>query len=469
MSKAESFDLVVLGAGPGGYTAAIHAAQLGLTVAIVEKDTRLGGTCLLRGCIPTKALLHSADLYEEIQHGTEHGILAKEISLAFDKVMARKDKIVQVNAKGVEFLMRKNKITVFNGYGRLDGRNKLVVDLAGGDKKTIEFKNIIVATGSVPRTLPGVTVDGKRIVTSDEILQLTEIPKSMIVLGSGAVGSEFASIFHRFGVDVTLVELLPRILPIEDEESSEAVEKAFKKQGIKVYTGMKLGNIQVTPTGVTADGVSDSGETTKFEAEMLLVAVGRKPVTENIGLEEAGVALDRGYVVVDEYMRTNQPGIYAIGDVVPTPWLAHVASHEGIVAGDHMAGKHAHAIDYERGVPGVTFCSPEVGSIGLTEKKAIEQGYDVKCGRFPWMASGKAKILGNTTGFVKVVTDKTYGEVLGVHIVGPAATELIAAAGIALSHEATAESIFNTIHAHPTLSEAVMEAAADAIGYAISF
>lgn len=358
MSKVDSFDLAVLGAGPGGYVAAIHAAQLGLKVAIVEKDSRLGGTCLLRGCIPTKALLHSADLFSELQHASEHGVIVKEAVLDFAKVMARKEKMVTANAKGVEFLMRKNKITVFNGFGRLDGKKRLSIEQPNGETKAIEFKNLIVATGSAVRMLPGLTADGKRILTSDEILELKEIPKSMIVLGSGAVGVEFASIFKRFGVDVTIVELLPRLVPIEDEEVSDQLERAFKKQGIKVATGTKLENIQVTPTGVSADGVSEKGEKTKFEAEMILIAVGRRPVSENLGLEGTAVRLERGYLQVNEFLQTDEPNIYAIGDVIPTPWLAHVASHEGIVAVDHMAGKHAHPIDYERGVPGVTSATP---------------------------------------------------------------------------------------------------------------
>jgi dihydrolipoamide dehydrogenase len=469
VSKAETYDLVVLGAGPGGYTAAIHAAHVGMKVAIVEKDTRLGGTCLLRGCIPTKALLHSADVYDEIKHSDELGIIVKEATVDFAKVMTRKERVVASNAKGVEFLMRKNKITVHSGFGRLDGKRKLAIQGSDGATKAIEFKNIIIATGSAPRLLPGLEADGKRILTSDEILEMKELPKSMIVLGAGAVGVEFASIFHRFGVDVTIVELLPRLLPIEDEEVSETLEKAMKKQGIKVATGTRLENIQITPTGVTADGVSDNGGPRKLEADMLLVAVGRRPVSENLGLDATAVKVDRGYIQVDEMLRTGEEGIYAIGDVVPTPWLAHVASHEGIVAVDHMANRHPHPIDYERGVPGVTFCYPEVGSVGLTERKAAEKGYDVKVGRYPWMANGKAKILNNTAGFVKVVTDAKYGEVLGIHIIGPAATELVASAGIAIAHEATAESIFSTIHAHPTLSEAVMEAAADALGLAINF
>jgi dihydrolipoamide dehydrogenase len=317
--------------------------------------------------------------------------------------------------------------------------------------------------------LPGLTADAKRIFTSDEILEMKSLPKSMLVLGSGAVGVEFASIFHRFGVDVTIVEMLPRLVPIEDEEVSEALEKSFKKQGIKVATGTRLENIRTTPTGVVADGVSDNGGPKTFEAEMLLVAIGRRPVSENIGLEGTGVKVDRGYLQVDEFLQTAEQNVYAIGDVIPTPWLAHVASHEGIVAVEHMAGRHPHAIDYERGIPGVTFCYPEIGSVGLTERKAAEKGYDVKVGRFPWTANGKAKIVDNTTGFVKIVTDKKYGEILGVHIVGPAATELIAESVTAIAHEATAESLFNTIHAHPTLSEAVGEAAADALGGAIHF
>jgi dihydrolipoamide dehydrogenase len=469
VSKAESFDLAILGAGPGGYVAAVRAGQLGMKVAIVEKDSRLGGTCLLRGCIPTKALLHSADLYSELSHASEHGVIVKEAALDFAKVMARKDKMVAANAKGVEFLMRKNKVTVFNGFGRIDGKHKLAIQANDGSTKSIEYKNLIVATGSAPRMLPGLTADAKRIFTSDELLEMKEMPKSMIVLGSGAVGVEFASIFHRFGVDVTVVELLPRLVPIEDEEVSESLEKAFKKQGIKVATGTRLENVQVTATGVTADGVSDNGGPKKFEADMLLVAVGRRPVSENIGLEGTKIRVDRGYLQVNEYLQTDDPNVYAIGDVIPTPWLAHVASHEGVVAVDHMLGRHPHAIDYERGVPGVTFCYPEIGSVGLTEKKAAEKGYDVKVGKFPWTANGKAKIVDNTNGFVKVVTDGKYGEVLGVHIIGPSATELIAEAVVAISHEATAESIFNTIHAHPTLSEAMGEAMADSYKMAIHF
>lgn len=469
MSKAEQFDVAVLGAGPGGYSAAIHAARVGMKVAIVERDSRLGGTCLLRGCIPTKAMLHSADVLEEIKHGSDIGVAAKEITLQFDKVMAFKNKIVTKNAKGVEFLMRKNKVTVYNGHGRFDGKGKLAIADAKGETKVIEVKNTIIATGSAVRHIPGMEVDGKRIITSDELLELKELPKSMLVLGAGAVGTEFASIFQRFGVEVTLVEMMPRILPIEDEEISKELEKALKKGGMKILTGAKLENVQKTETGVTGEAVAQDGTRTTLEAEVLLVAVGRRPVSENLGLEGLNVKLDRGYVQVDKYLYTGEPGVYAIGDVVPTPWLAHVASHEGIVAVDHMSGRHAHAIDYERGVPGVTFCAPEVGSIGLTEKKAIEKGYDVKVGRFPWTANGKANILGKTSGLVKVVTDANYGEILGVHILGPAATELIASAGVAIAHEATAESIFATIHAHPTLSEAVMEASADAIGHAINF
>jgi dihydrolipoamide dehydrogenase len=469
VSKAEQFDVVVVGAGPGGYTAAIHAAQVGLKAAIVEKDSRLGGTCLLRGCIPTKAMLHSADIYEEVKHGADHGIIAPEVSLAFDKVMARKNRVVTANAKGVEYLMRKNKITVFNGTGRLDGKGKIAVADGKGETRALEAKNTIIATGSTVRMLPNLKADGKRIVTSDEILELKELPKSMIVLGAGAVGVEFASIFHRFGVECTIVELLPRVLPIEDEEISKELEKALKKQGLKIHTNTKLENIQTTDTGVTADANTEGGGTTKLEAEMLLVAVGRKPASENIGLEGTKARVDRGYIQVDEFLRTDEPGVYAIGDVVPTPWLAHVASHEGIVAVDHMAGRHPHAIDYDFGVPGVTFCSPEVGSIGLTEKKAMEKGYDIKVGRFPWTANGKAKILGATAGLVKVITEPKYNQILGIHILGPAATELVAIGGMAIAHEATAESVFATIHAHPTLSEAVMEAAADAIGLAVSY
>ena len=454
----EQFDVTIIGAGPGGYVAAIRGAQLGLKVAIVEKDKRLGGTCGLRGCIPTKQLLMSAHIYEQMQHAADFGVQATGIQLAFADVQKRKDKIVAKNAAGVSYLMKKNKVTVFNGTGKLALPGKVEVTGADGAKQTIETKNIIIATGSVVRPIPGFETDGVKVVNSDHILELKEVPKSLIVLGSGAVGVEFASVYSRFGTDTTLVELMPRLMPLEDEEVSKEIEKSFRKRGIKAMTGTKLEKVEKTDAGVKVSGKDAKGGDVTLEAEMLLVAVGRMPYLEGLGLEGTKIKVERGSVQVDEFCRTGEPGVFAIGDVIPTPWLAHLASKEGILVVEQIAGQNARPINM-RQVPSCTYCDPEVASVGLTEAKAREEGYDVKVAKFPFSASGKARILGEEEGFVKIVADKKYDEILGAHIVGPHATEIIHECIVAMHLESTAEELGRTIHAHPTVSESVMEAA----------
>jgi len=452
-------DLVVIGSGPGGYVGAIRAAQLGLNVAIVEKDKRLGGTCLLRGCIPTKAMLHSADLVEEMRHAADHGIKASGIEVDFPGVMKNKNKVVDKSAAGVNYLMKKNKIEVFKGRGRIEGAGRVTVADEDGAKTTIVTKNILIATGSVPRLIPGVKIDGKRVVTSDELLDIDHVPESLIVLGAGAVGVEFASVFKRLGSEVTVVELLPRMLPIEDEEISKEFEKAFKKRGVECMTETRMGRVVTGDGGVECTVQDKSGKESVLKAATLLVAVGRAPYLEELGAKEAGVKIDeRGFVPVDKMMRTNVEGIYAIGDVVPTAQLAHVASAEAIVAAEHMAGADTHAINYLT-TPSCTYSDPEVASVGLSEAAAKEAGYDVAVGRFPFSASGKARILGSTDGFVKIVSEKRYDQVLGVHMMGPRVTELIAEAGLMIQLESTTEDVARLMHPHPTLSEAVMEAA----------
>ena len=464
---ANSYDLIVIGSGPGGYVAAIRAAQLGLRTAVVEKDPFLGGTCLHRGCIPTKALLHSAHLLDEIRHADQYGIVVLEPAYDLGMVHNFKRGVVQKNAKGIEFLFRKNKIELLPGFGRVSGPNTVEVEKDGA-RTAYETRFILIATGSVPRDIPPAPADGERILNSDHALELPRIPDSIAVLGAGAVGTEFASIFRSFGAEVTLIEMLPRILPIEDEESSAEVEKSFRKRGIRVLKGARLESVERTPTGVRLV-LLQGGETRLQEAEALLVAVGRAPVTAGLGLEALGVGIERGYIQVDNHMRTAVPNIFAIGDVVNTPWLAHVASAEGILAAETMAGyAGARPLDYNL-VPSCTYCDPEVASVGLTEAKARELGYEVQVGKFPFSALAKAAILKATEGFVKVVRDTRYDEVLGVHIVGPHATDLIAEACVALKLETTTEELVRTIHAHPTLSEAVAEAAHAAMGHAIHF
>ncbi len=461
------FDVTVIGAGPGGYVAAIRAAQLGLKTAIIEKDKELGGTCLLRGCIPTKELLHSAEVVETVRKAEEFGITTSSLKFNFDTVQKRKEKVVRKLAKGVEYLMNKNKITVFKGRGRFEGKGRLVVTDALGKTQSVKTSHVVIATGSAPRLLPNLDVQAPRIVTSDELLELAQVPRSLIVLGAGAVGVEFASVFSRFGSQVTVIELLPRLVPLEDEEVSAELQKAFRKRGIKTMTNTRFESARVSKDEVEIIYKDGDGKEGRLSAETLLVAVGRRPYTDGLGLENTRVELEGGYIKVDEYMRTAEPNVYAIGDVVPTPWLAHVASKEGILAVEHIAGRNPRPINYNH-VPNCTYCDPEIGSVGLSEAKARENGYDVKVGKFPFSALGKAIILGQTEGFVKVVTDARYDEVLGVHIIGPHATDLLAEACVALGLEATAEELGRIMHAHPTLSEAIMEAAEAVHGLATS-
>lgn len=455
----EQFDVTIIGSGPGGYVAAIRGAQLGLKVAIVEKDKRLGGTCTLRGCIPTKQLLMSAHYYEKAQHLADFGVQISEVKLAFADVQKRKEKVVMKNSKGIEFLMKKNKITTFKGKGRLALPGKVIVTGEDGKEQTINTRNIIIATGSVVRSIPGFETDGERVVNSDHILELNEVPKSLIVMGAGAVGVEFASVYSRFGCETTIVELMPRLLPLEDEEVSKELERAFRKRGIKSQLDTKLEKLEKTDKGVKLTGKTSKGDAVNLEAEMLLVAVGRMPFIEGLGLEGTKIKVERGTIQVDEMCRTGEPNVYAIGDVIPTPWLAHLASKEGILAVEQIAGqKDARPINM-RHVPSCTYCDPEVASVGLTEQKARDEGYDVKTAKFLFSASGKARILGEEEGFVKVISETKYDELLGVHIIGPHATELIAEACVAMQLESTAEELGRTMHAHPTISEAVMEAA----------
>lgn len=465
--KPEKFDVTVIGAGPGGYVAAIRAAQVGLKTAIIERDKSLGGTCLLRGCIPTKELLHSAHVYDLISDPEEFGVSVTGLKLHFNKVMDRKNKIVAKLSKGVEFLMKKNKITVFKGQGKLEGKGRVTVTGADGKVAEVPTKNVILATGSAPRLLPGMSVQAPRIITSDELLDIDHVPKSLVVLGAGAVGVEFASVFKRFGSDVTVIELLDRLVPIEDAETSAELQKAFRKRGIKVMTSTKFESATVNANDVTINFTGSDGKPGTINADTLLVAIGRRPVTDGLGLENNKCEVDRGYIQVDQFMRTAEPNVYAIGDVIPTPWLAHVASKEGCVAAEHVAGRNPRPINYNL-VPNCTYCEPEIGSVGLTEAKAKEKGYDIKVGKFPFSALGKAMILGETEGFIKVIADAKYDEVLGVHMIGPHATDLLAEACVAMGLEATAEEFGHIMHAHPTLSEAVMEAAEAVHGMATS-
>lgn len=471
MTNGEQFDVTVIGSGPGGYVAAVRAAQMGLKTAVVERDAAgCGGTCLLRGCIPTKALLHTADLYEDLKRGKEFGITADNVSLDFATVMARKQRIVTRLSKGIEsYLFRKNKITLFKGHGRLEGGRTVVVKADGGEKR-VATKNVILATGSRPKSLPGITPDGKAILTSDEILELKQAPKSLIVIGAGAVGIEFASVFARFGATVTVIELLPRVLPLEDEEISAEAAKLLSKY-FTIHTGAQTEAALKTPGGVEVAFRTADGQSKTATAELLLMAVGRGPVTDGLGLETTKTQMERGYIRVNERLETDEPGVFAIGDVVsidgrPHPQLAHVASAEGIGVAERLAGKPTEPLNYDR-IPSATYCQPEVAGVGLTEAEARKRGYDVKIGKFPFGNLAKPRIVGHEGGFVKVVSEARYDEVLGIHIIGAHATDLISEACVALRLEATTEEIFRTVHPHPTLPEVLMQAAEAVYGHAI--
>ncbi len=460
-----SYDFIVIGGGPGGYVAAIRAAHHGAKVALIEKDERLGGTCLLRGCIPTKALLHAADVLTEIEHGREVGIMAKA-EVDFALVQRSRQKAVDRSAAGVAYLMKQNRIDVLRGRGELAGPHEVLVEVASGETQTVTGKAIVIATGSVPKTL-GLAIDGARIITSDEALALARPPKSLLVLGAGAVGVELASLYSRFGAKTTIVELLDRPLPLEDEEVSAELARALQKRGLRLLLGSKLETLEAREGGAVAVVVDSAGAKETIEVETALVAVGRAPVTSGLGLEALGVVIDKGgYVEVDGFMRTAVPHIYAVGDIVRTPALAHVASAEGILAADHALGHDARPLAYQK-MPQAMYADPEVASVGLSESAAKAAGYDVAVGKFPFSALGKARIIGRTEGFVKVVAERKYDEVLGVHIIGPHATDLISEAALGLHLETTAEELSHTVHPHPTLSEAVLEAAFAARGRAI--
>ena len=466
------YDVAIIGSGPAGYTAAIRAGQLGLKAALIEKDPYLGGTCLHVGCIPTKSLLFNAEVFDHVKDGEALGIEnIPAPKLNWGTIMKRKQGIIDKHAKGLQFLMKKNKVTVIQGWGKLTGPAKngvLTIDVDGKDgKSTVTAKNVILSTGSVARVLPGLKPDD-RILTNIEVLNLDNIPKSLIVIGSGAVGVEFASIYKSFGTaDVTILEMLPRYVPVEDEEISKELMRVYRKRGINGFVNAKVDKVERTKDGVAVTFTVD-GKQQKLEAEKVLIAVGRAPRTDGIGLEKTKIEVERGFVKTDEYMRTAEPGIYAIGDIaMGYPQLAHAGAMEGIVAVTHIAGKPVKKINKLR-IPNATYCHPEIGSVGLTEAKAKELGYDVKVGKFPFTANSRASIVGQHEGFVKIVTDSKHGEILGVHIIGPTATELIAESVVALEMECTAEDLANIIHAHPTLSEAMLDAANAVFGMPIN-
>jgi len=472
-AKADQYDVVVIGAGTGGYVAAIRAAQLGLSVAVVERQAALGGTCLNWGCIPTKALLEHAHALKVVQSAAEWGVTigeaAKNAAIDMERVQARKDKIVKGLTKGVEFLFKKNKVEWIQGSARLLGGGR--IEVSGDQARTLQAREIVVATGSAPRGVPGVEIDRKRIITSDEAINLRHVPKSFAILGAGAIGVEFASIFGRFGSDVTILELLPRLAPLEDEAISAELAKSFKKQGIKVHTGAMVTGARAGDVAVEFQAKLADGTTEAFSAEYLLVATGRGPVTAGLGAEEVGLALEKGCIRVDEQYRTSVSGISAIGDVITLGWpghpqLAHLSSAEGIAVAERLAGREVRPLNYDL-VPACTYGDPEIGSVGLTEREAVERGFDVTVGTFPFFALGRAKIAGETDGFVKIVAEKKYDELLGVHMIGPRATELVAEATVALTLECTVEELLRAIHAHPTMSEAIAEAAHAARGGAI--
>ena len=462
------YDVVVIGSGPGGYVAAIRAAQWGLKTAVVEKDPFLGGTCLHVGCIPTKVFLHHADIYDHFKRAEEFGFEVKDVKINWPAILARKDKIVKKHAGGIGLLFKKNKVESITGWGKIAGPGRVSVE-KDGKTTELETANVLLATGSEARSLPGVEIDGKTVLTNREILLLSEIPKSMIVVGAGAVGVEFASIFRTFGTEVTILEALPRVVPLEDEEISPELEKAFKKKGIRIETESKVEAVKKDANGATVTFKDKTGKSQTISAEKVLIAVGRRPLTENIGLEKTKAKVERGYIHTNAYMETDEPHLYAIGDIVAgQPQLAHAASMEGIIAVGRMAGKEMQPFDRKR-CPNATYCEPQIGSIGLTEKQARDAGFSVKTGKFPFLGNSKATILGQHEGFIKVVAEEKYGEILGVHAIGPLATEIIAEPVAALGLEATLDDMAATIHAHPTVWEAMGDAFNSVRGLSINY
>lgn len=460
-----NYDIIVIGSGPGGYVAAIRAAQLGMKTAVVEK-AELGGICLNWGCIPTKALLRSAQVYDTVKHASEYGIeVAGEVKPDFKKVVARSRAVADGMSKGIQFLFKKNKIEIIPGTGKLLKDKSVEVTATDGKKNTLTANHVILATGARSKQLPNLKQDGKKIIGYREAMTLPELPKSMIVVGSGAIGSEFANFYSTMGTDVTLVEFLPNVVPVEDEEVSKQLERSFKKMGIKVMTSSSVEKVDVSGKLCKATIKTPKGVEV-HEAEIVLSAVGVAPNLENIGIEELGIELEKGKIKVDEYYHTNVPGIYAIGDIVHGPALAHVASAEGICCVEKIAGLNPEPIDYGN-IPGCTYTSPEVASVGMTEKAAKEAGYKIKVGKFPYTASGKASAAGHKDGFIKLIFDEKYGELLGAHMIGYNVTEMIAEIVVARKLETTGHEIIKSIHPHPTMSEAVMEAAAAAYGEVI--
>ena len=462
-----NYDVAIIGSGPGGYVAAIRAGELGLKTIVVEKDPYLGGTCLHIGCIPTKVLLHHADVYDHFKNAAELGFEVSGLKINWANILARKSKIVTKHAKGIEFLFKKNKVEWVQGWGKYDGPGKVRVE-KDGKASTIEAGGILLVSGSEAKALPGIEPDHKQILTNRSILDLPEIPKTLIVVGAGAVGVEFASIFNSFGTEVTILEALPRVVPVEDEEISVELDKSFKKRGIHIFTNCAVEGVKKDQKGVTVSFKDKDGKPQSLQGEKLLLAVGRKAMTENCGLEKSRAKLDRGFVVVNQFMETDEPGLYAVGDIVAgLPQLAHAAMMEGIVAVTHIAGKPTHPVVKTR-IPNATYCEPQIGSIGLTEKQAREAGRAVKTGKFPFVGNSKATILGAHGGFIKVVSDEKWGEVLGVHIIGPLATEILSEAAAVLQLEGTIDDMMNMIHAHPTVWEAMGDAFASVRGLQIN-